>query len=76
MRSNSFAHIQEGFFEVVCDLGCEWNSAYWYACDSVEVFNADLISYVLDVRVADFAEGIGEAWDYSQVYVVGACFSS
>jgi hypothetical protein len=57
-------------------LAGEGDSGEWYACDSVEVFCADLGGDVFAVEVTDLSESVWEAWHYSEIYVVGAGFSA
>ncbi len=58
---------------MICDEGGEGYACDGYACDSVEFIRSQSGFYEVYVEVADSFERVGEAGDYSEVDVVGAC---
>ena len=76
MVSSVFAHVQERFFQVVGDLGCEGYSSEGNSCYPIKVFKPYLAGDVFSVEIADFPESVWETRHHSEVYVVGAGFSA
>ncbi len=75
MKFGVFGDVEEGFFEVVGDLGGEGYACYGYACDAGDVFGSDFTDDMLGIVVDDIFVGVWEAWDYAEVDVVGADFA-
>ena len=76
MQSGALADVEEGLVQVVCDEGGEGYACCGYACDSIEVVGSQLGFYEVHVEVANSFKHVGEAWDDSEVDVVGACPSA
>ena len=76
MPAHALSDIEKRFLEIVSYLGGEGDSCDRNARYAIEVMYAYLCFNLFGVEIADVCKCIGEAWDYPQVNVVGACFSA